>query len=178
MARGLVTPTARFGIGGQGFRICTLRSEDGPEGPLGAEVRGMFANIGVGAGTLGRRPQAVAAGQARLDDRHFLPVPNRLHRRVWLRAALIEAAHAASRSKDTYLAAYYHRVAARRGKKKVNVALAHTLLTIIYYLLTRDRDYEDLGPEYLNQHDREQTERRLIRRLEGFGYTVTREHAA
>jgi hypothetical protein len=69
-------------------------------------------------------------------------------------------------------------VAARRGKKKAIVALAHTLLTIIYYLLTRDRDYEDLGPEYLNARDREQTERRLIRRLEGFGYTVTREHAA
>jgi transposase len=97
---------------------------------------------------------------------------------VWLRSALIEAAHAASRSKDAYLAAYYHRVAARRGKKKAIVALAHTLLTIIYYLLTRDRDYEDLGPEYLNARDREQTERRLIRRLEGFGYTVTREHAA
>src|SRR6266511_4381494 len=64
---------------------------------------------------------------------------------VWLRSALIEAAHAASRSKETYLAAYYHRVAARRGKKKAIVALAHTLLTIIYYLLTRDCDYEDLG---------------------------------
>jgi len=97
---------------------------------------------------------------------------------VWLRSALIEAAHAASRSKDTYLAAYYHRVAARRGKKKAIVALAHTLLTIIYYLLTRDCDYEDLGPEYLNEHDREQTERRLIRRLQGFGYTITRETAA
>jgi hypothetical protein len=51
-------------------------------------------------------------------------------------------------------------------------------LTIIYYLLTRDCDYEDLGPEYLSQHDREQTERRLIRRLEGFGYTVSRAPAA
>jgi transposase len=88
------------------------------------------------------------------------------------------AAHAASRSKDRYLAAHYHRIAARRGKKKAIVALARTLLTIIYYLLTRDCDYEDLGPEYQNEHDREQTERRLIRRLQGFGYTVTRETAA
>jgi transposase len=53
---------------------------------------------------------------------------------VWLRSALIEAAHAASRTKDTYLAAQYHRIAARRGKKKAIVALAHSLLTIIYYL--------------------------------------------
>jgi transposase len=97
---------------------------------------------------------------------------------VWLRSALIEAAHAASRSKDTYLAAHYHRIAARRGKKKAIVALAHTLLTIVYYLITRDRDYDDLGAEYLDQHDREHTERRLIRRLESFGYTVTRAPAA
>jgi transposase len=96
---------------------------------------------------------------------------------VWLRSALIEGAHAASRGKDTYLAAHYHRLAARRGRKKAIVALAHSLLTIIYYLLTRDRDFVDLGSEYLNKHDQEQTERRLIRRLEGYGYTVNRTPA-
>ena len=79
-----------------------------------------------------------------------------------MRSALIEAAQAASRSKDTYLAAHYHRLAARRGKKKAIVALAHSLLTVIYYLLTRDREFADLGPEYLDKHDQEQTERRLI----------------
>ena len=93
---------------------------------------------------------------------------------VWLRSALIEAAHAASRTKNTYLAAQYHRIAARRGKKKAIVALAHSLLTIIYYLVTRDRDFKDLGAEYLDNHDRERTERRLIRRLEEYGYSVTR----
>jgi hypothetical protein len=98
-------------------------------------------------------------------------------RNVWLRSALVEAAHAASRSKDTYLAAYHHRIVARRGKKEAIVALAHTLLTIIYYLVTRDRDFGDLGAEYLDQHDRERTERRLIRRLEKYGYTVTRAPA-
>jgi transposase len=74
---------------------------------------------------------------------------------VWLRSALIEAAQAAGRSKDTYLAAHYHRLAARRGKKKAIVALAHSLLTIIYYLLTRDRDFADLGPEYLDKHEQD-----------------------
>jgi transposase len=97
---------------------------------------------------------------------------------VWLRSALIEAAHAASRTKNTYLATQYHRIAARRGKKKAIVALAHSLLTIVYYLVTRDRDFKDLGAEYLDQHDRERTERRLIRRLEEYGYSVTRASAA
>src|SRR5690348_14671038 len=46
----------------------------------------------------------------------------------WLRALLIQAAHAAARRKNTYLAAQYERLAARRGKKKAAVAVGHTLL--------------------------------------------------
>jgi transposase len=64
------------------------------------------------------------------------------------------------------------------GREEAIGALAHTLLTNIYYLLTRDCDYKDLGPDYLSERDHEQTERRLIRRLQDFGYTVTRETAA
>jgi transposase len=97
---------------------------------------------------------------------------------VWLRAALIEAAHAASRSKDTHLASQYHRLAARRGRKKAITAVAHSLLRIIYHLLAHDCPYQDPGAHYLDQRDREQIERRLVRRLEGFGYTVTLQPAA
>src|SRR5260370_10156119 len=81
MARGFVAPPARLGIGSKGFGICTLRGQNGPEGSLRTEVRAVFANIRVGAGAPGRRPQAVAASQARLDDGQFLPVPDHLHRR-------------------------------------------------------------------------------------------------
>jgi transposase len=97
---------------------------------------------------------------------------------VWLRAALIEAAHGASRSKDTYFASQFHRLAARRGVKKAITAVAHSLLRVIYHLLAHACPYQDLGAHYLDQRDREQIERRLVRRLEGFGYTVTLQPAA
>ena len=52
-----------------------------------------------------------------------------------LQALLGEAAWAASHTKDTYLAAFYQRIARRRGKKKAVVALERKLLVIIYQVL-------------------------------------------
>jgi transposase len=91
----------------------------------------------------------------------------------WLRQVLIEAAHAAARTKDTYLAAQYHRLAARRGTKRALVALGHTILVIVYHVLTRRVSYHDLGGNYFDEHQRQAVEHRLIRRLEHLGYAVT-----
>ena len=97
---------------------------------------------------------------------------------VWLRTALTEAAQAASRSKDTYLASQYHHVAARRGKKKAIVAVAHSILRIVWHLLEHNCTFVDLGSRYLEERDRQQIQRRLVRRLEDFGFTVKLEPAA
>jgi transposase len=91
----------------------------------------------------------------------------------WLRVALVQAAHAAGRTKSTYLGAQYRRLAARRGKKKAAVAVGHSILVIVYHLLTRQIDYQDLGPHYFDERDREGVKRRLVRRLEDLGYAVT-----
>jgi len=91
----------------------------------------------------------------------------------WLRTALVEAAHAAARSKNTYLSAQYHRLAARRGAKKAAVALGHTLLVIIYHVLTQEKDYEELGGNYFDERSRQSVEKRLVRRLENLGYQVS-----
>ncbi len=96
----------------------------------------------------------------------------------WLRTALIEAAHGASRTKDKYLKAQYHRLAARRGKKKAFVAVGHSILVIAYHMLTRNEPYHDLGANYLDEHDRKAVERRAVRRLERLGYRVTLEPVA
>jgi transposase len=93
----------------------------------------------------------------------------------WLRTALIEAAHGAARTKNTYLHALYHRLARRRGIKKALVAVAHTLLTIAYHLLRRQEVYRDLGPAHFDQLDRDAVQRRLVRRLELLGCHVTIE---
>ncbi len=96
----------------------------------------------------------------------------------WLRSALIEAAQAAARTRGTYLAAQYHRLAARRGKKKAVVALGHTILTIAYHVLTEETTYHDLGPLYFDQRDQQRVARRLVGRLEALGYTVQLDHSA
>jgi len=92
----------------------------------------------------------------------------------WLRVALTEAAQAAGRTKDTYLAAQFRRLAARLGRKKAAVAVGHTILVIAYHLL-KDPDsvYRDLGVHYIDQRDRQALGRRLLQRLQGLGYKVT-----
>ena len=91
----------------------------------------------------------------------------------WLRQVLIEIAHVAAKTRGTYLAAQYRRIAARRGKKRALVAVAHTVLVIIYHILTRREPYRDLGEAYFDHLERQHVERRLIRRLERLGYSVT-----
>jgi len=96
---------------------------------------------------------------------------------VWLRQVLIEIAHVASKTKETYLAAQYRRIAARRGKKRALIALGHTILVIIYHILTERKPYHELGGTYFDQREREQVERRLVRRLERLGYSVSLQPA-
>lgn len=94
----------------------------------------------------------------------------------WLRAMLAEAAWAASHTKATYLAAQYHRLAAKRGRKRAIVAVGHTILVIAYHVLARQQAYADLGPTYFDERNRQATERRVVRRLEKLGLKVTIEH--
>jgi len=91
----------------------------------------------------------------------------------WLRAALVEAAKAAGRSKKTYLGAQYRRIAARRGAKRAAVAVAHSILVSVYYILTRHEPYRELGVAYFDERDRQAVERRLVKRLQGLGYEVS-----
>jgi transposase len=65
-----------------------------------------------------------------------------------LRSTLVEAARSAAKTKDTYLSAQYHRIAARRGANRAAVAVGHTILMIAYHLLTREQDYVELGADF------------------------------
>jgi transposase len=97
---------------------------------------------------------------------------------TWLRTTLIEAAHASSRTRNTYLGALYHRLITRRGKKKAVVAVGHTILIIAYHLLADSTDYQDLGPHYFDERDEQHVTRRLVNRLEALGYSVLLERSA
>jgi len=89
-----------------------------------------------------------------------------------LRRTLTLVAHAAARTKNTYLAAQYHRLAARRGAKRATIAVAHSILVIIYHLLTRQEPYRELGANYFDERKRDSVTNRLVSRLEKLGYEV------
>jgi transposase len=91
----------------------------------------------------------------------------------WLRQVLTQAAWAASHTKDTYLAAQYRRLAARRGKKRALVALGHTLLVIVYHVLKHGTTYQELGGDFLERLEPERLTRQLVQRLEKLGHQVT-----
>ena len=95
----------------------------------------------------------------------------------WLRANLIEAATAASRTKDTYLQAQYQRLRARRGHARAITALAHSMLVATWHILTTGEVYRDPGGDYFARRDPERQTRRLVAHLEKLGHTVTLEPA-
>jgi transposase len=88
---------------------------------------------------------------------------------------LVQAAWAASHTKNTYLAAQYRRLAARRGRKRALVALGHTILVIAYHILKRGTTYAELGQDFLVRLDPERVTRNLVRRLQKLGHKVILE---
>jgi transposase len=90
-----------------------------------------------------------------------------------LRRVLVQAAHAAAHTKDTYLSAQYHRLVGRRGKKRAAIAVAHSILVICYHLIARNETYKELGGNYFDQRKPEATVRHLVNRLQQLGYNVT-----
>lgn len=96
----------------------------------------------------------------------------------WLRANLIEAATAASRTKDTYLQAQYQRLRVRRGHARATTAVAHSMLVAVWHILSTGELYNDPGGDYFARRDPERTTRRLVAQLERLGHTVTLEATA
>jgi transposase len=97
----------------------------------------------------------------------------------WLGEVLDQCAWSAARSRDTYLAAQFWRLAGRIGKKKAAVAVSHSILVIAWHVLSRDQDYCDLGANYFTRHTH--TDRRrnnLVKQLQDLGYAVTLRPAA
>ena len=92
---------------------------------------------------------------------------------AWLRRTLCEAAWSASHTKDTYFFSQFHRIAAKRGKKRALVAVAHSILVTAYHMLKDKRHYKELGANFFDRIDRDRTQRRLVNRLTKLGFEVT-----
>ena len=89
-----------------------------------------------------------------------------------LRTTLVQAAWAAQRTKGTYLSTVYRRLAGRRGKKRAIVAVAHSMLVSIYYMLLRHQPYQELGGDYFDQRRKEAKVDYLMRQLYKLGLSV------
>ena len=92
-------------------------------------------------------------------------------------AALNQAAWAASRTKDTFLKARYHRLAARRGKKRAIVALGRSILVSIWHMLSRREPYQDLGADYYDQRRKDTKVSYFTKQLAKLGFVVSLDPA-
>ena len=91
----------------------------------------------------------------------------------WLRATMVEAAWSASQVRNSYLAAQYHRLVPRLGKRTAAVAVAHSMLIVIYHLIKDGTVYQDLGSTHFDELDRKRATRRAVHRLESLGFEVS-----
>ena len=86
---------------------------------------------------------------------------------------MIEAARAAARTKGSYFGAQYRQIAKRRGPNKAAVAVAHSLIDLIWHMLSTGECFHDLGDDYFQRRrDPERETRRLISQLEQLGFQV------
>jgi transposase len=115
----------------------------------------------------GNRQSGGKRFQARIND------GNRQLRRV-----MVQCAWAAVRTKGSYLGSLYHRLAARRGKKRAIVAVAHSMLVSFYHMLSKRKPYRDLGADYFDQRSKGVKVDWLLKQLGKLGYTAQLEPVA
>jgi len=90
----------------------------------------------------------------------------------WLKTTLVQCAWAATRTKTTYLHAQFLSVRSRRGARKAIIAVAASILTAIYHMLKNGTPYRDLGPQHLDNRNKEARVRRLLASLRNLGFTA------
>jgi len=112
----------------------------------------------------------LAPGKRESAGRNYSAKTSKANR--YLKAILVQAASAVGRSHNNYLAAQYHRLAARRGKQRAKVAVAHSILVIAYHLIRRGTSYVDLGADYFDQRKTQAIQQQLVKRLERLGLKV------
>lgn len=135
---------------------------------IGVQMSAVFPSDAHLASWAGLCPGNKATGGKRLSGRTRKG-------NTYLRAALVQAAWGATMKKNCYLSSQYFRLSKRLGRKKALVAVAHSLLVIIYHVLEHDQTYTDLGGDYFDRKHVEQQRDYYIRRLQMLGLKVNVE---
>lgn len=138
---------------------------------IGVEMEPVFASDAHLASWAGICPGNKASGGKRLSGRTRKG-------NTYLRSALVQAAWGATMKKNCYLSSQYFRLVKRLGRKKALVAVAHSLLVIIYHVLQSDQTYTELGGDYFDRHHVEHQREYFIRRLQMLGLKVNVEELA
>ncbi len=139
-------------------------------------AEGLIAEMGVDMGRFGS-PGRLASWAGMCPGQHESAGKSRSGKTrkgsKWLSAHLREAAKAAAQSKGTYLSAQYKRLRGRRGGPKATVAVQHSILIAVYYMLERGVPYQDLGADWFVTRSPEKRARKLLHELRHLGYEVT-----
>jgi transposase len=97
---------------------------------------------------------------------------------VWLKRVLCQVAGAASHTRNTYFAALFRRIAAKRGKKRAVLAVAHAILVAAYAMLKNKTTFVDLGGDYFDRIHADGLKHYCLKKLEAMGHTVVLQPAA
>lgn len=135
---------------------------------IGVEMKANFVSDAQLASWAGICPGNKATGGKRLSGRTRKG-------NTYLRSALVQAAWGASRKKNCYLSSQFFRLVKRLGRKKALVAVAHSLLVIIFHVLQNDQTYTELGGDYFDRQHVGQQRDYYLRRLQMLGLKVTVE---
>ena len=117
-------------------------------------------------------------GWARLCPRNDESAGRLISRRTlkgaaWIKTLMIQVAWTAVRTKNSYFRAQFYRLCRTTGdRRKAIMAVAASLLTVVYHMIREGTPYRDLGPDYFDQGDRDAAARRLVSRLKKLGYSV------
>lgn len=96
----------------------------------------------------------------------------------WLRSILVQCAHAAGHTKQTYLGVQYRRFAGRKGKRRAAVVVGHSILDAVYFILRDGVEYRELGAQHFDQLNKDRLIRYHVRRLESLGLKVNVQELA
>ena len=132
---------------------------------IGVQMHEVFPTDGHLASWAGMCPGNKASGGKRMSGKTR-------HGNTYLRSAMVQAGWASSMTKRTYLSAQYQRLARRLGRKKALVAVAHSILVIIYHILDREQSYTELGGDYFDRQHVDKQRDYLLRRLAALGLKV------
>ena len=91
----------------------------------------------------------------------------------YIKRAMCQAAWAAAHTRNTYPAAFYRRLQARKGPQKAVMALAHHLVAIAYNVLKRGEEYVEIGGDFYDRRNKSKVVSRMVSRLAKLGYQVT-----